>query len=607
MRVLISVCSLVLVVVGILAIVSNNPLQLPSHSDFAFRSRTGIPLILHMTWKTPYIPAHFQPYLATWINLNPHWKFAYWTDDSARALVASKYALNADELNHHSLIATNRYPQYLEQYDSYPKGIHRADFIRYCILETYGGVYADLDMENLRNMDDLLDKHAMIFGEEPHEHSYLVFNLKFLITNCLMMSAPQHPFWDLMFSHLQNTTKKKEICATTGPIVLRDAYVDYEFNFLELKKKFPIHIATPDVFFPGWDENNNLPMTKCSRGFYEKLKKYQREFCDIFKESNYNVSPRTNESYTVHHWIHTYYGSVEHDTEKPITELVPTHMFWSPTNSIQVQYTLPANAAIPKIIHQIWTNTSIPVRMDPYVRSWAHTYHSLGYKHKLWTSVECRGLIEKKYPYYLSMYDSYPSDLHRAHAAKYFIMDAHGGIVADLDVQAVGSMDALLSEFKLILGGEPLEHAHIIHDADFVLGNSIMASVAAHPFWKHVLSVLESSATESTVYKSVGPLVLNQAYLTLGHHFDMYIAQPQVFYPIHDVDHPTLREVCQEGKTPSGRQKSMCKVLSDHGYHQGEVSGKSMAACHWVFGFDDIANHYEEYERLVPSDMRAAF
>ena len=64
--------------------------DLPRHTDFAFHSRSGIPLVLHLTWKTTSVPANLHRYLASWIKYNPHWKIAYWTDASSRALVAEK-------------------------------------------------------------------------------------------------------------------------------------------------------------------------------------------------------------------------------------------------------------------------------------------------------------------------------------------------------------------------------------------------------------------------------------------------------------------------------------------------------------------------------------
>ena len=42
-------------------------------------------------------------------------------------------------------LLNNHYPHLLETYNNYPKGIQRADFIRYIILHHYGGVYSDVD------------------------------------------------------------------------------------------------------------------------------------------------------------------------------------------------------------------------------------------------------------------------------------------------------------------------------------------------------------------------------------------------------------------------------------------------------------------------------
>ena len=44
----------------------------------------------------------------------------------------------------------SRYPDFLDTFDQYDKGIKRADAVRYHILHQYGGVYMDLDFEALQ-------------------------------------------------------------------------------------------------------------------------------------------------------------------------------------------------------------------------------------------------------------------------------------------------------------------------------------------------------------------------------------------------------------------------------------------------------------------------
>ena len=50
------------------------------------------------------------------------------------------------------------YPQYLDLWNDFNLPIQRADFIRYCILHKYGGIYIDCDIHPLRSLDDLFKK-----------------------------------------------------------------------------------------------------------------------------------------------------------------------------------------------------------------------------------------------------------------------------------------------------------------------------------------------------------------------------------------------------------------------------------------------------------------
>ena len=50
------------------------------------------------------------------------------------------------------------YPQYLDLWNDFTLPIQRADFIRYCILHKYGGIYIDCDIHPLRSLDNLFNK-----------------------------------------------------------------------------------------------------------------------------------------------------------------------------------------------------------------------------------------------------------------------------------------------------------------------------------------------------------------------------------------------------------------------------------------------------------------
>ena len=52
----------------------------------------------------------------------------------------------------------DHYPEYLSLWNDFTIPIQRADFIRYCILHKYGGIYIDCDIHPLKSLDTLFRK-----------------------------------------------------------------------------------------------------------------------------------------------------------------------------------------------------------------------------------------------------------------------------------------------------------------------------------------------------------------------------------------------------------------------------------------------------------------
>ena len=57
------------------------------------------------------------------------------------------------------LIATN-FPQYLQLWRDFTQHVQRADFVRYCIIYTFGGIYVDMDIKILQDPTPLLDQSS---------------------------------------------------------------------------------------------------------------------------------------------------------------------------------------------------------------------------------------------------------------------------------------------------------------------------------------------------------------------------------------------------------------------------------------------------------------
>ena len=146
-------------------------------------------------------PSNFRYWLSTFDSLNPSFEHIIWDDDDNRQFISSYFEW------------------FLPTYDAYPREIYRADAVRYFFLYTFGGLYADMDVECLQPLDGLLARGDVLLGRMGsnvhHPHS---------IPNAIMASKPQQDFWLLVIWLLMDMARQKgspEV--TTGPVVLKSA------------------------------------------------------------------------------------------------------------------------------------------------------------------------------------------------------------------------------------------------------------------------------------------------------------------------------------------------------------------------------------------------
>lgn len=79
-----------------------------------------------------------------------------------------------------------KYPEYWKTYQSFPAHIVKIDFVRFCILHYYGGIYSDMDMYCYKNFYEELSADLHIV-EAPYGEEFL--------ESSLMISIPGHNFW----------------------------------------------------------------------------------------------------------------------------------------------------------------------------------------------------------------------------------------------------------------------------------------------------------------------------------------------------------------------------------------------------------------------------
>ena len=187
---------------------------------------------------------------------------------------------------------------------------------------------------------------------------------------------------------------------------------------------------------------------------------------------------------------------------------------------------------IPKILHQTWKDENLPAHLQAFRQTW-QTHHPT-WEFRLWTDLDNRELIRQHYAWFLPIYDSYPENIMRADAARYFILHRYGGVYADLDVECLRPLDPLIAK-SLVLG---LEHpAHLKSSIarqrglQTIVGNAVMGAVPQHPFWEHVSRQLVALHRAPSPLDATGPFLLTHACATYEYPEQISLASHQWLYP----------------------------------------------------------------------------
>lgn len=195
--------------------------------------KSPIPHILHQTYRTKALKGGLARYRDTWFQETPSWKHRLWLDHENRALVKVHY------------------PWFLETYDSYEHTIQRVDAARVFMMHRFGGVYADLDIEAVRDPSPLFNTgHDLVFFYQlaPHVKAATIDPIEGengkprlgTISNAFMASKPGHPFWMYLADKMMKgrtaalaeaanaELPHMDIYLTTGPSMLSRALQQYQ-------------------------------------------------------------------------------------------------------------------------------------------------------------------------------------------------------------------------------------------------------------------------------------------------------------------------------------------------------------------------------------------
>jgi inositol phosphorylceramide mannosyltransferase catalytic subunit len=185
-----------------------------------------IPCIIHQTWKNNNIPHEWTVSQKEWKRYHPDWIYVLWTDKDIFDYISQFH------------------PRFIELFMSFPYGIQKADAIRYFILHDFGGLYSDLDLAPVKNVQEYFE------GGMP---LYFLFSPNVnVFTNFLMASSPEQPIWKTIWKRLLHPQlpswvigKHLEVMYTTGPAMVSDIVMHYPntIGFLPRSVFAPVDVS----------------------------------------------------------------------------------------------------------------------------------------------------------------------------------------------------------------------------------------------------------------------------------------------------------------------------------------------------------------------------
>lgn len=249
-----------------------------------------IPKVIHYIWLGPKSPPHyFWRYKESWEKMHPDWQVRFWRDSDAEELDFELKPLFASSTNYGE----------------------KADVLRAEILDRFGGLYVDVDIECKKSFDCLVEKYDFFAGiEPPHQGDFTQPAPHIVISNALIGATPNHPIikewkqrmkagWDELEKKYPDSAKR---------VLLRSFYPFGDAVLSKINDGDKVNIVLPPTYF------YPLTFSEVSKGRLKKnsfLKRQIRTVLSCFRDDKTPFVDIRPETMAVHYWGNSWIKSYE--------------------------------------------------------------------------------------------------------------------------------------------------------------------------------------------------------------------------------------------------------------------------------------------------------
>jgi hypothetical protein len=186
---------------------------------------------LHKIWYQGLenLPSKYESCLKSWSTMYPQQCILLWNSISITTLLQVEY------------------PNLIDIYNSFEM-IQRIDLAKYMILNTFGGLYTDMDQECLKklNIDSIMNDTEIVIATLTEKRLLICITSFFsffdgpYLNNAFIISKPLASFWKFVFEEVNISFLKKycmreiKIISTTGPLCISRACHNYGIEKLKI-------------------------------------------------------------------------------------------------------------------------------------------------------------------------------------------------------------------------------------------------------------------------------------------------------------------------------------------------------------------------------------